>query len=53
MSETARAVHATAPVERRAAAIEAALEAQGWKAGPQFLKTLADWLNFLKSRGVF
>ena len=33
MSETARAVHATAPVERRAAAIVAALEAQGWKAG--------------------
>ena len=33
MSETARAVQATAPVERRAAAIEAALEAQGWKAG--------------------
>lgn len=26
---------------------------RGWKAGPAFLKTLADWLNFLKSRGVF
>ena len=33
MSESARIVQATAPVERRAAAIEAALEAQGWKAG--------------------
>jgi nitrile hydratase len=33
MTESTRAVHATAPVERRAAAIEAALEAQGWKAG--------------------
>ena len=33
MSDVPRAVHATAPVERRAAAIEAALEAQGWNAG--------------------
>ena len=33
MSETGHVVHATAPVERRAAAIEAALEAQGLKAG--------------------
>ena len=33
MSEAGHVVHATAPVERRAAAIEAALEAQGLKAG--------------------
>jgi nitrile hydratase len=33
MSDTGHVVHATAPVERRAAAIEAALEAQGLKAG--------------------
>jgi nitrile hydratase len=33
MSETGHLVHATAPVERRAAAIEAALEAQGLKPG--------------------
>ena len=33
MSDSSRVVHATAPVDRRAAAIEAALEAQGWKAG--------------------
>ena len=33
MSEPNHVVHATAPVERRAAAIEAALEAQGLKAG--------------------
>ena len=33
MSEAAHDVHATAPVERRAAAIEAALEAQGLKPG--------------------
>ena len=33
MSEPGHVVHATAPVERRAAAIEAALEAQGVKAG--------------------
>lgn len=26
---------------------------RGWMAGPVFLKVLADWLNFLKSRGVF
>lgn len=28
-------------------------EAAGWKAGPVFLKVLADWLNFLKSQGAF
>ena len=33
MSEPGQVVHATAPVERRAAAIEAALEARGWEAG--------------------
>src|SRR5580765_8587665 len=33
MSETGHVVHATAPVERRAAAIEAALEARGLKPG--------------------
>ena len=33
MSEAGHVVHATAPVERRAAAIEAALEAQGMKPG--------------------
>ena len=33
MSEAGHVVHATAPVERRAAAIEAALEAQGLKPG--------------------
>lgn len=26
---------------------------RGWMAGPAFLKTLSDWLNFLKSRGAF
>ena len=33
MSETGHVVASIAPLERRAAAIEAALEAQGWKAG--------------------
>ena len=33
MTEAGHVVHATAPVEQRAAAIEAALEAQGLKAG--------------------
>ena len=33
MSETGHVVPSIAPLERRAAAIEAALEAQGWKAG--------------------
>jgi nitrile hydratase len=33
MPETGHVVPSIAPVERRAAAIEAALEAQGWKAG--------------------
>ncbi len=35
MPETGPVVPSIAPVERRAAAIEAALEAQGWKAGEQ------------------
>jgi hypothetical protein len=43
----AAAVHATAPVERRAAAIEAALEAQGWKAGEHVAEAIRkveeDW----------
>lgn len=28
-------------------------DAQGWKAGPEFLKWLAQWLNFRKSQGAF
>ena len=48
MSEAGHVVHATASVERRAAAIEAALEAQGLKAG-EFIaeatrKVEEDWL---------
>lgn len=26
---------------------------RGWKAGPEFLTTLSQWLNFLKAQGVF
>ena len=48
MSEPGHVVHATAPVERRAAAIEAALEAQGWKTGEYVAeatrKVEEDWL---------
>jgi nitrile hydratase len=38
MSETGHVVPSTAPVERRAAAIEAALEAQGLKAGEHIVQ---------------
>ena len=48
MSETGHPVHPTAPVERRAAAIEAALEAQGLKPGEFVLeatrKVEQEWL---------